>query len=1151
MSQKTPAAEMPVLNFIRDVPASEDAFGSHSRVARAVAAAIHTQKDLKVIGLLGAWGSGKSTVVKLAKAELEKAEGIDTHVFTYDAWLHQSDPPRRSFLETLIKFLLSRNVGLSRDKWQARLDELNRRIEESDTTSTPTLTGTGRAALFLLLLLPFGMQFIGHDWIKDIFTKGAETYVYVAVFGGTAILLLPVLFSLGLYLWWRPTWNPFTLRWLPFSRTFFSRANWVSHKPPHEHDSILSLVMNKEVNRVRNRITRSPEPTAIEFQSAFREIMKEVSKAGRRFIFVIDNLDRLPETQAVAMWSTIRSFFLGAADVEDDEKKSYLPTVVLPVDETAVARMYAEKTIQEQDAIAGGADLARSFMEKTFDLTFRVTRPVLSDWKVYLDRQMKHVFGKHLREDWSYIVGMFIEKSLVGVRAVPVTPRIVNTHINRIGTLWLQWQGEDIAFASIAYYAVFFGDGEPDIHQQVASPLASIASLDPDWRRAIAAIYYGCKPAAAMQILIEQRLRAAIEESNRSEFEALSVYPGFDQVLRGILDLFANGDVADPAFVVNAASLLDEFNPPDQPWVRYAWKSMRAAFRKPTSWQKLREEDARSFAKLMAHCDATQSEEMLAALAVKLAAINEAIAGQPRFANYFAGICLGASKAASEAKIVLPDILVPGAEELFLEVLAGCAGDDALLNVLKTKASDDQVVSRLSGDLSDPTAAPRVETKVRALIDRKPAIPWGDFINAAGQIVQDQDVAFTGFLPALECLGLLRQPEKTAGQRIAALFESGALVSKLHLAHSQKRLEIEARLLALLLLTSQSFDPPDGQAWQALLEDRPELVELTDKSLLAFDTADNIDMLVEHAVTNPNTLALVRGIVSLRVKEDRIDMLRVEDVIARLPQYLSCIENDQQEKFIWDFSDYETFWETIEAQGLDANVIRLLGELIKTGSGKEAKARETLEKRLKAVTAEEWTSALNTGAEPLPIAVSLSGATSKATHLGTALYDALEAAIEPLLKNDNGVFRERWFRTLDLVTPSSRITLLKTVRDRITLGTPVGALPVFLAKGGDVLLADGAFIDQADGAVRHVVWSLLGSVDGINWLSDSAAKFQPWLARSDKATRDVTLDRLSKQWNAADDVGKERLSKLADAWDLPELPVEDSVDIDEVEAGSQ
>src|SRR5258708_60569 len=77
-------------------------------------------------------------------------------------------------------------------------------------------------------------------------------------------------------------------------------ATWqlAGHKPPHENESILSLFMNKEIQKLRNRVTRAPDPTTIEFQDIFREIMDAVNASKRRFLFVIDNLDRLPEAEA-------------------------------------------------------------------------------------------------------------------------------------------------------------------------------------------------------------------------------------------------------------------------------------------------------------------------------------------------------------------------------------------------------------------------------------------------------------------------------------------------------------------------------------------------------------------------------------------------------------------------------------------------------------------------------------------------------------------------------------------------------------------------------------------------------------------------------------------------------------------------------------
>lgn len=319
--------------FIRDEAASEDFFGSHNRVATAIASVIRANADLKVIGLLGPWGSGKSTVVKLVQSQLQKDGDTTTCCFSYDAWLHQSDPPRRSFLETLIHFLVQKDLTKI-EKWQDRLGQLNRQIEDTETTSTPTLTTSGKLIVLSLFLLPLGMQFVSHDWYAAAFgqTKSLVALCVLAV--GILLLLLPGILALGVYLFWRPVKAVWTLE-------FWKRSNWSGHKAPHEHDSILSLFTNKEIQRQRNRVTRSPEPTTIEFQDIFREIMEAVSGPKRRFLFVIDNLDRLPEAEAVAMWGTIRSFFLGAQETKHVRKASQLPTVILPIDGDAVERMYA------------------------------------------------------------------------------------------------------------------------------------------------------------------------------------------------------------------------------------------------------------------------------------------------------------------------------------------------------------------------------------------------------------------------------------------------------------------------------------------------------------------------------------------------------------------------------------------------------------------------------------------------------------------------------------------------------------------------------------------------------------------------------------------------------------------------------------------
>ena len=110
------------IKFIKDAPSDEDFFGSHGRVSGAVADVIIEPNGIQSIGLLGSWGSGKSTVVKQVEDRLARS-AQNIHSFNYDAWLNQNAPPRRSFLEALIQNLVDNSLSSKRD-WESRLADL-------------------------------------------------------------------------------------------------------------------------------------------------------------------------------------------------------------------------------------------------------------------------------------------------------------------------------------------------------------------------------------------------------------------------------------------------------------------------------------------------------------------------------------------------------------------------------------------------------------------------------------------------------------------------------------------------------------------------------------------------------------------------------------------------------------------------------------------------------------------------------------------------------------------------------------------------------------------------------------------------------------------------------------------------------------------
>ena len=109
--------------FISNLPCGEDYTEGKSQERLAVAIAEHIistdSKDenqlSRIIGLKGDWGTGKSNVIKILDKPNEKLQEEHAvlkqikngyHIFEYDAWGHQEDLQRRSFLETLTSKLM-------------------------------------------------------------------------------------------------------------------------------------------------------------------------------------------------------------------------------------------------------------------------------------------------------------------------------------------------------------------------------------------------------------------------------------------------------------------------------------------------------------------------------------------------------------------------------------------------------------------------------------------------------------------------------------------------------------------------------------------------------------------------------------------------------------------------------------------------------------------------------------------------------------------------------------------------------------------------------------------------------------------------------------------------------------------------------------
>ena len=405
-----------------DDPVEDDYFGSHEGVATAMASLIREEQGGKSIALTGNWGAGKSSVVRMLKTELSRYEketaSLKFRTFVYDAWAHQGDPLRRSFLEALIRFTI-RQDWCEEEKWKKKLEALAKRQEDKDITSTPRLTGAGVLVAATLLLVP-----LGHVLVQLKHTKT-----------GVLLSVLPLLVLLVIY-WRTRDWKQLKTGGEDGSRNLSILKTlkfWTDRA-----SSVLGLLVSQSQVTTESTTYHTPDPTSLEFAATFQALLEEAllerPSDGDRHILVvvIDNLDRVSPSDAVKIWATMRTFF--DDDSASGAARPWLKNLwlVVPCDPDALSRLWTGSE--------GVKETASAFIHKTFQCTFQVAPPILSDLHGFMREQLRLAMPEHSPEaDFEAVYHIYRIKA---PSTRPVTPREVKIFVNAVGALHRQWCGK-------------------------------------------------------------------------------------------------------------------------------------------------------------------------------------------------------------------------------------------------------------------------------------------------------------------------------------------------------------------------------------------------------------------------------------------------------------------------------------------------------------------------------------------------------------------------------------------------------------------------------------------------------------------------------------------------------------------------------------
>ena len=531
--------------FIPNKPCGIDKFEgkSQERLTNAIANHIvstdssnHSQNHSRIIGLEGSWGVGKSNVIKL----LENHESLKNyHLFEYDAWGHQEDLQRRSFLEALTRKLISDNILTGKVKttidgitqkitWEQKLDNLLARKVVRINKSLPKFNAGALWTALAIAMTPFTV-FIAER------LESADKICNIIVL--TTIAFAPIL--IGLLLW---------------------GIFMIKNKDMRSLGYLLKISRDENIETKNIETINEDEPNVFKFKAWMQDISNYIGENKKpKLIVVYDNMDRLPADKVKELWSSIHTFFS-----EDGFDGVW---TIIPFDEQHLSCAFGEVKEEKEQ-------LTKYFISKTFPVVYRVTPPVITDFKKLFDKLFVEAFADTESKQQDDINRIFrLEKPNATVREMI-------EYINQLVAIKNIWHNE----IDILYIAIFTLKkdeilSENNLAEQILSGnylgnyILEIVPNDEILQKNISALAYGISLDISEQIPMSKYIDSCF---NLEENTDINRYANSNSFIHILNDKIKNSDIAQINNVILCLSQLntDDFSVENKNTIATLWNTI-------------------------------------------------------------------------------------------------------------------------------------------------------------------------------------------------------------------------------------------------------------------------------------------------------------------------------------------------------------------------------------------------------------------------------------------------------------------------------------------------------------------------------------------------------------------------------------------------
>ena len=418
-------------HLLREEVAKNDAFQqkTHEHIADTIVSLIENEEGGTTIGLEGSWGSGKSTVISLMTRKLNNAK-----VFIFDAWAHEGDCLRRIFLESLLAHIINLldkgELKGNRDWYQEKQKIIDKRLKKTRTGRHTSLTLLGTLMSFAFFLSTIASSLC--EIVETNFSYKINILLIV-------LMLSPIILVICR-----------AIQLLNFKRKgILLSSPW----------ALIGSDTNK--SETTNEVSEEEERSSIEFERIFTEIMKSLCENNPKvkFVFAIDNLDRVDPQNALILWSTMQTFLQNRSHNSEKNPEWFKRLwVIVPYDAEGLAKIWnatntlqTEATADNQDSHNQEKQFAKSFFDKCFQVRFEVPDPVMTEWELFAKSCIKSACHNWPDPDKDAMLDV-LRFTRADLTAIP-TPREIKTYVNQVCVL-RGAVAENISTEVICYYVI-------------------------------------------------------------------------------------------------------------------------------------------------------------------------------------------------------------------------------------------------------------------------------------------------------------------------------------------------------------------------------------------------------------------------------------------------------------------------------------------------------------------------------------------------------------------------------------------------------------------------------------------------------------------------------------------------------------------------